>query len=314
MAPVSTPASVPLPSDTAVKDIAQLGREAAGIDIVTIKAPAGMVGVPAEIPVGIIHGAQPEIDSVDNLFERYRTAPADKRGIARALTLDSFIALTNRHKTKDSVVFADTTWTNPSFTAVIDYHEDKSAGAANNLKHRVAYSFPLSDEWKAWTKLNGQPMAQGDFAAFIEDRIADLSSPSDFERSNLERDFGTTIATPSDLIRLSRGLQVNVESRLKRAVNLQTGEAEIAFEESHKDANGQPIKVPGLFILAISPFFMGEKVRIPVRLRYRTSGEKLVWLYQIYRPDQFVTERVREDLATVGAQTSLPTFEGGPEA
>jgi Uncharacterized conserved protein (DUF2303). len=306
----------------AIKELTALAAQARGIDIAVIKAPEGLRGVPAEAPVGIRHGTQPEAFSLASLFEAYRTRPAAKKGTATALTLRSFIALTNRHKTVHSAIFADTSWRAPSFTAVIDYHElhieagDEAAvvvGQPDNGKHRIRYDFPLSEEWKEWIKFDGERMGQGDFAAFLEDRITELSSPTDAERNALERDFATRVATPAELVTLSRGLQVNVEAQVKNAVTLQTGEGQIVWEETHKDADGKPVKVPGIFLLNIAPFFKGEKIRIPVRLRYRPAGGKLTWFYQIYRPDQYVTERVRDDLLTVAAETGLPTFEGAPE-
>jgi uncharacterized protein YfdQ (DUF2303 family) len=296
-----------------IEKIAELGTKAHGIEVVTITAPEDLVGVAREIPVAIVHGQQPQLIDVSRHFESYRTFPGLKRGTAHALTLESFIELTKRHKTTDSAVFANTDWKKPTFTAVIDYHPDESRGAADNGKHRIHYAFPLSEEWKAWTEQNGQPMEQAEFAAFLEDRIAELASPEESEKKDLEQAFATTIATPADLIQLSRGLQVNVEAVVKSAVTLQTGEGQIAWEETHRDQDGKPLKVPGIFVLSIAPFFMGEKVRIPVRLRYRKSGSRLVWFYQLYRPDLHVTQRVREDLANVAMTTELPAFEGTPE-
>lgn len=298
----------------AIRAIAELGRDATGVTFHKITSPEDIDdGLPGEIEIGIKHGASPALLSLKDLFEEHRIRPARKSGTAKGLTLASFIDLAIRHKTENSVVFADTTWTKPSFTAVIDYHEAGVLGEPAFGKHRVHYAFPLSEEWQAWISQNGKPMSQGDFAAFIEDRIAELSSPLDPERAQIERDFGTTCATPAELIRLSRGLQVNVDAKVKRAINLQTGEAQIEFEETHKDADGKPIKVPGMFVLNVAPFFMGEKTRVPVRLRYRVSGDKISWYYQIYRPDQAITERVRSDLAIVASETSLPTYEGSPE-
>ncbi|TIP21885.1 MAG: DUF2303 family protein, partial [Mesorhizobium sp.] len=73
------------------------------------------------------------------------------------------------------VIFADADWRNPSFTAVIDYHEDVSGGLAAFGKHRIQYAFPLSEEWKKWIEMNGEPMKQAEFAYFLEDRVAELS-------------------------------------------------------------------------------------------------------------------------------------------
>jgi uncharacterized protein YfdQ (DUF2303 family) len=293
--------------------LTELAAQARGAELTTISAPSGAKGIPAAIPALKTAGTNPQLFSVAAFFEAWRTKPAAKKGTAEALTLESFIALTIRHQTGDSAIFADTTWTAPRLTAVIDYHEAKSNGAPDNGKHRVVYEFPLSEEWKAWVATNGEVFKQIDFAAFIEDRIAELTAPTEEEASYYKDLFATTVATPAELVTLSRGLQINVESRVKNATVLQSGAAQIVFEEEHRDANGNVLKVPGLFMLSVAPFFLGEKVRIPVRLRYRPSGGSILWFYQIYRPDLFVTTRVREDLAIAAEQTKLPAFEAKPE-
>lgn len=321
--------TTPIPSGAeGLKELVALSGQARGIEIVTLIAPEGMEGVPAYIPAAIHHGTTPALNSVAGLFEAYREHPRRKTGTAHALTLASFIHLVNRHKTADSAIFADTNWEKPSFQAVIDYHglngelgevatrEQVAAarGTPANLKHRVAYEFPLSNEWKAWVKADNSWMEQGEFAEFIRDHVAELVSPFDTERVEIEREFQTTVAVPADLLRLSRGLQVNVESVVKQAVTLETGEGQISWEETHKDTDGKPLKVPGAFVLSVAPFFGGNAIRMPVSLRYRAGGGKVKWGVLLYRPDIYVTERVRTDLDTVAAETGLPAFEGTPEA
>lgn len=311
--------------ETAIKALTKLGAEAAGVSLYPVPRPDGEagIGLPETITVAVRHGAEPKIESIASLLEASRTKPRAKAGTAKALTLRAFIDLTKRHMTEHSVVFADSTWTAPSLTTVVDYHRLNAetaqdgaveVGAAENLKHRIVYPFPLSEEWRAWVGQNGKPMDQAEFAAFLEDRIADLSSPMEFERAQYEPLFGTTLATPADLIQLARGLAVNVEAKVKNAQTLQSGETSIQFEEVHKDADGKPIRVPGLFMLQVAPFFMGALARIPVRLRYRVRAGTLVWFYQIWRPEFFVAERVQNDVILVAKDTGLPTFEGAPEA
>lgn len=300
-------------SDRGIAAIVDLTKRSMTPLIVNIDVPDLGPGLPSSVPI-LLDMRSGSASAAAGLIEQYRFKPSRKRGTARVLTLASFIDLTNRHKTAASAVFAATDWKQPGFTAVIDYHAKEWDGAADNLKHRIEYAFPASEEWKAWVGMNGEMMDQGDFAAFLEDRIGDLTAPTDAERIGLERDFGTTVATPAQLIQLSRGLQVNVSSAVKNIVNLATGEAAIAFDEQHTDGDGKPLKVPGIFMLSIAPFFMGERISLPVRLRYRKKGTGLVWFFQMYRPDQFVTERVRDDLITVADKTELPTFEGSPEA
>ncbi|VVT15420.1 DUF2303 family protein [Hoeflea sp. EC-HK425] len=293
-----------------VETIAKLAREAAGIDIATLSLSAK--GLPGSVPVARRHGENPEFGSLKRLAEEWREHPERKTGTAQVDTLGSFIDLANRHKTTDSAIFADTNWKAPSLTAVIDYHKAEGDDA-QWLKHRVHYAFPLSEQWKTWVASNGKAMSQADFAQFIEDNIADLSSPEVMEVTDYEAKFATKIATPSELVALSRGLAVRVESKAMSSVVLQSGEGEIVWDEVHQGADGKKLKVPGLFMLSIPLFHMGETQRVPVRLRYRIREGSTIWFYQIYRPDVAVTERVLEDYEDATTKTALPGFIGKPE-
>lgn len=291
---------------------ADLGAQAKGIDVLRIDTK-DLPGMPDSVPLAVRRGVNPSVESVRARLEEYRLFPERRRGTATVDTKESFIELTNRHKIDDSAIFADMDWRKPSLTAVIDYHQKQAAGQAAYGQHRVHYAFPLSDEWQAWLDKNGTRMSQADFAWFLEDRIPELSAPTDSERAIYERDFATTVATPAQVVELSRGLQVHVASHVKNAITLASGEGNITFDEAHQDAAGGKLKVPGIFILSISPFFMGDKVRVPVRLRYRPQNGSIVWFYEIWRPDQVITEHVRHAFKDVLAATELPGFEGKPE-
>jgi hypothetical protein len=89
---------------------------------------------------------------------------------------------------------------------------------------------------EAWLKSNEQVMKQGEFAAFIEDRIADIEMPDEAllgsiteaaRRRRLRRQepvgtarpsgalLGGTFASPAQLVELSRGLPSTRRRRLK---------------------------------------------------------------------------------------------------
>jgi uncharacterized protein YfdQ (DUF2303 family) len=307
------PSLLPSPFEFDLETATRLGARAEGVEIVNIDNVSGDPGIPAKVPVALHRGETPAAKSIKLLFEDYRQFPARKTGTANVQTFDSFCTLTNRHKTDDSAIFADMDWRKPAFTTVVDYHELQNGGKADNGKHRIHYAFPLSEEWKKWMEMNSQTMKQQDFAWFLEDRILEVSSPTEEDKALYETQFGTKIALASQLVELSRGLNVRVDSKVKNAQTLNSGEATIQFEETHTDAAGQPLKVPGLFMLYIAPFFMGDKVRVPVRLRYRVKDGNIFWFYDIYRPDLVITEFVRGALFEAERLTSLPTFEGAPE-
>lgn len=305
--------------DVAIKEFADLSTKANGVSITHIDVPSDLKGLPSQVPVAIIRGESPDIEDISDHLERYRLHPARKDGIAMVQTLDSFIKLTKRHSTEHSAIFANMNWKEPHLTTVVDYHPEVKAYEeiiADNCKHRVHYAFPLSEEWQQWVEMNGKTMSQSDFALWVEDRIADLASSDEDEKNLYEEMFQATIATPAEILDLSRGLQVNVSSRVKNSKILQSGEGQIVYEEDHdtKDSSGGSIKVPGMFILSIPPFFMGEPIRIPVRLRYRVHAGQITWFYQLYRPDIVINNAIMADIETVENALDLPVYQGKPEA
>lgn len=258
---------------------------------------------------------------VKGLVDKWRTAPERRAGTATALTLSSFINLTNRHKDASSAVFADFLSTVPSLTAVIDYHIHSPAVdevVADNsprfCQHRVRYAFPISDEWKAWTGKSGDWMDQGAFAQWLEDHIPDMANPNDDETELFSAVMLTTVGAPNQIMGLSRNLTINVESTVGSALTLQTGESSVVFTEVHKDGQGQPVKVPGGFVLSIPLFDGGEPRRVPVRLRYRKQGAKIVWQFSLWRAKDVVRSALEGDFETVATETGLPVYHGSPEA
>lgn len=305
------------PGAAAMKHLAELGVKATDLQFGGIETEGLGHGLAPEVPIGWDRNTQKPI-SLKGLIEEFRLAPERRKGKATAQTLASFIALTARHMDTDSAVFADMTWTAPKFTAVIDYHgQPHPVGDGHEprwLGHRIEYAFPLGEDWKKWVKFDGEPMSQQDFAAFIEDRIADLSAATDTETDELEHLFKAKIADPFEILQLSRGLSVSVDAKVGRAVNLASGEAELTYTEVHNDSGGQKLIVPGLFVVSVPVFYGGQPVRIPARLRYRVANGGIKWFYQLWRPDTYVTEQLKKDRDAVVVETGLPVYEGAPEA
>lgn len=254
-------------------------------------------------------------------FDPYRPQPLFRTGSAVMLSLDSLIEHANRFKDDDSVVFADDSRTNPSIIVVLDYHRTGAAADPRFGKHRSTFTFPLSDEWKAWVAKNAEPMGMVDFAAFLEERIIDVLyvEGEDDVSEDLGRLIDTlggrdTIATPNKLMELARGLQINEAAVVQEAVNLASGEGIVRFQSTHTDEHGAPIKVPGLFLIGIPVFRNGPLYRVAARLRYRKSGGKIVFWYELWRTDRTFDHAFKESVERVKADTGLPVLIGKPEA
>jgi hypothetical protein len=254
------------------------------------------------------------------VFDEYRQAPVARKGTAHLTSIESLIDHTNRFKDTDSVLFAVDDRAKPSITAVLDYHRTGAAGDPRYGIHRSLFQFPLSDEWKAWTKHDGEAFTMGEFAAFLEDRIIDVldlipgedSLPEDMQR--FVNTVGGSIASPTKLIELSVGLKVNERSAVKEAINLKSGEAQVQFVAEHVDDAGEPLRVPGLFLIGIPVFNQGPIYRLAARLRYRKTPNGLVFFYQLWRADRTFDHSFREACERVRVETDLPMLFGTPES
>lgn len=289
---------------------------------VALKRGTGTEVMAVAVPKGM------ELRGIKDLLDQFLPRPERRRGTAAFTDLASFHDQVNRFKTPVSLIFADDKRAAPAFTAVFDYHEPASAGdggLAGWLQHRAVYSFPLSDEWQVWAGQNGKPMNQGDFAAFIEDHIDDVSDPPDFVHGQFDRDeavkaleqvavkLGTSYAGTARLQALSRGLEVHAGEKVKQQVNMQTGERTLVYDVEHKDAAGAPVAVPGLFLIAIPVFRNGPLYRLAVRLRYRLNNGAITWAYEIWRADKAFDHAFDEAVQQTRQATGLPVLLGAPE-
>lgn len=244
-----------------------------------------------------------------------RAAPERRTGTAMFSTLESFIAHVLRFKDEHSAIFALDDPKTPALTAVLDYHEKTAAGSPRFGTHRGHYAFPLSEPWQAWAAIANKQLTQADFAQLLEDRIGDVQDPSMVgeSTSNLAVSLGINLAGPAALLAISRGLSVRVDSKVVNAINLSTGEAQINFEETHRDQGGNALKIPGGFAIAIPVFREGAFYQIAVRLRYRVQAGSIVYRLVPHRTELVFTDAFAGACTLAGEKTGLPLFYGQPE-
>ena len=271
-------------------------------------------------------------------LDSIREIPLHRTGHAQFTRLDSLIAHVNRFKNTETALFAcdDVANNNAAILAVIDYHDRVNSENGDVLtdakprrrNHTAKYNFPISDELKAWLDANDNPMGQQEFAEFLEDRITDVMPVPAFLKdgtkakaeSNSDKELLDILVKiqgrpcgPEKLMELSRGLSITSHEDVKGIVNIASGEATIAFEETHMDEKGQKITVPNMFLIAIPVFKMGAPYRIPVRLRYRKSGPRIVWSLHVYSLEQVLDHAVNEACTHASTATGCPLYFGKPE-
>lgn len=286
--------------------------------------------------------AVPESRVIHDLTAKERDAaeylkPARRRGTARMADLDSLIGWANRFKGETSALFALPDMLAPSLTCVADYHDGKPIDpltptgdpSARHCAHRAVYTFPMSDEWRAWSAISGKPMDKDEMGEFIEAQALDVMDPTpamiDGTISDENTDWENRLiktaqklegrfAQLTKLLEMSRRFQVYETSDLTIAKNRDTGEGEIQFLNEHKNAEGAPLKVPNLITIAIPVFEGGAAYRLSVRFRYRKAGSGVAFFMTLYNPERAFKAALDEALATAIEATDLPLFKGSPES
>jgi hypothetical protein len=166
-------------------------------------------------------------------------------------------------------------------------------------------------------------MSMGDFAAFLETHIVDVSDDGVSAWTEQAQAFAKAnratstdaIATPTRLVDLSLKFRIYETAESCEAVNLTSGETQLTFVSEHKAADGKPVDFPKLFSIVI-PIFARSSIfyRIIARLRYRIASGKPVFWFELWRPDLTFETAFNDAIATVRADTGLPIYFGSAEA
>ena len=178
---------------------------------------------------------------------------------------------------------------------------------------------------------DGKPLLleKDDLGEFIEAQAKDIMDPTPAVLEGKESDKNQNwenrlIQTAqqiegrygqlTQLLAMSKQFQVFESSDLKVSTNRDTGESEIQFLNEHKGADGKPLNIPNLIIIAIPVFMGGAPYRMPVRFRYRKMGGTVRFIMSIYNPEKAFEAAFKEAVVQATEATELPMFMGAPES
>lgn len=267
-----------------------------------------------------------EIQSVKQYLDEFLDRPERRRGMSTLVTQESFITAVLRFMGGSSIIFADPNPKAPSLLAIFDYHEkgtteevDDGEVAAGWCQHKAKLALRMSKEWEAWYGIHEKQLDQASFAAFIADHVQDCvlvddAAEAELPVRELRELLQARLGGPNALMKLGRGLEVNLGVQVKNMLTLETGEIKVAYVETQSSEGGAPITTPNLFYITIPVFYGGGAYRIPVRLRYRMAGSDVRWSFHLYRPDLTFEHAFAELIEKVREKTELPVVLGSPEA
>lgn len=270
-------------------------------EIVTLKHDDGR-----EAQILITRGERGAIstDLASDLLADHASAPERRKGTITTHDLASFVALTNRDKRPDSVIFADVNAR--AMVAVLDFHgpADKDPRFCED---RVSYGFTFSPQYIAWTRACSGPIDQKTFARLIDDRLSDIADPGSDEIGALAVEYakrrGVTFATIADLLVFTRTIATKSTSATEEQIDVTTGDVSIQFTKKGdaKTPDGKPVTPPRAFALRI-PVLNGDaatQFTIAIGVRFEITDRGIVWSLAMNAPDSYIAKAIEEAVATV---------------
>lgn len=204
--------------------------------------------------------------------------------------LPSFIAYTNRFKGPEALVFV----TEGSLIAQLDYHAP--AGPRRN-QHTARYSLALSEEYQAWAGINNKPLAQQDFALFLEERARDVVNP------------------PSGAImEIVLTLEARTEIEFRSGKRLDNSTQQLQYVETQVSKAGQSgnLEVPTALTINLPLFRHGDPVVIEAKLRTIIRDGKALFTVKLLGLETAKDEALARMIEAVHKETQLPVLRGQP--
>ncbi len=229
--------------------------------------------------------------------EHFLAAPVRKRSSVSVSDSNGFAAYMIKHAEVGAMIYADVDTIKEQFTlvGVLNDHSNEIPGWRD---HTCTLSRKRSVEWTRWASKNKAPMPQSEFAAWIEDNLADIAGVEG-------------MPTGSDMLQMALGFERTSEKRLKSRINLQSGGFRLEYVDDEDKDTRTSMEVFSRFAIGI-PVFDGSSAayQIDARLKYRESSGKLSFWYELIRTDRVFRQAVEEEVSEISKATELIVING----
>lgn len=201
---------------------------------------------------------------------------------------ESFVSYYNRFCNPDSAVFIDIEA--GQFKATIDYHEAKP----NRCKHLVSYRAKPSQDWMAWTNIDGQNHTQQELAEFIEQHEENFIKPSGL-----------------DMLEIAQTFDAKQTVTVRSSKRLSDGRTQFSYVEDQDSSSagehGQ-FEVPNEVELLLQPVENGPAYKVRAKLRTRVTHGRLSIGFVLMRPDKIWRHAIKELIAAMtGGLDGVPS-------
>jgi len=229
--------------------------------------------------------------AVKDVTEPNALVTAKPKHIAQAVTLqtaDSLVDYVNRFKTDDTVLFADID--RNSIHAAIDYH---GPSAAALVAHSSRLTLPFSAEWATWIAIDKKLMSQLEFARFLEENAADISTPS-----------------AADLLEACRDLHAVRKVNFKKAVRTATDTESFEYSDETEARTTGGVELPTKFQLTLPVYFGGDPTTLFAFLRWNLEEGALKLGVALHRAEHVRQAVFKQIVLDAAGRTERPAVFG----
>lgn len=201
--------------------------------------------------------------------------------------VESWLAYLERFRTPETILFGSPE--TATVEAVFDYHADSATPGLG--QNRATWKMRTSDEWRAWSAIDGQLMRQEAFAEHLTEHRAEILRPD-----------------AATMLELAQSFQATSEVAFKSRVSLETGAVTFLVDEK-VDGTGmvgeRAVKAPQTLTLRMPVIAAGAPLELTARLRWRTGRDGLRIGIAIEQAAQIVRQAFTDAVAGIETATEL---------
>ena len=230
-----------------------------------------------------------------------RTYPRRKEGRVTLTDAESFIDYISRHKIPDSTTVycqVDYKKGDVNLCAVLNDHLGQHDGQQWR-DHLAIFSPVESVEWQRWTGSDTKQFNQVEFALFLEENLRDIATVEG-------------MPTGQQLLEMALSFEANQDMRFKSAMRLQNGGVQMSFVQDDDSQTLAKMQMFDKIALGIPLFWNGAAYRLDARLRYRVRDGKLIFWYELIRPDKVIEDAVKVLIEHIKEKTQVFFYFGDP--
>ncbi len=239
------------------------------------------------------------VQDFDN--EELLPKPRRKKAVVSVIDTDSFIGYVKRHGSLTAcTIWADVDYSEgkAKLQAIINDHGEKEDEQAWR-DHVARYTPQFSPEYQRWIGKNRTAMSQVDFAEFLDNNQMDIASPEGYPSS-------------AEMLNMALNFEAKQDYRFKSSVRLQNGGTDMTFVQDDDKGTIEKMRVFDKFAIGIPVYFGGDAYQINARLRYRHREGKVVFWYELVRPDLIMKAATDTIITKIKAECGQPFFFGKP--